>query len=185
MKPITCKLFLLILTTVSFLVISCKQVEPVKSQISKVELATNGEGKLPRRAISIDSTLLLKFYTDTLYTTSTNPVYPRYYEGKVTQTVWDSLTQKLAQVHYNRLNAVDSAELRINDVIGVELFVNEKGKSKRIERGLSMQGTPLNNLIGWILKLPRQVQLRETSIHEYADTVHFSTTFQNKHFLGE
>ena len=174
---------LLLLTT---LFIACHPVKPNKSEISKVELATTGSGRVPRRAISVDSSLKFKFYTDTVSSTGLAPSYPRYYEGRISKALWDSLQVKLADIKYKQMASVHPEDFQVNDAYGVELILYSNGTHKRIIRTLkSTSVTHFDHLVEWMIKLPEGAIIKETNVHQLMDTLHFGTTWQNNHYFGE
>ncbi len=152
---------LIIITT-----ISCKdRVDKSQrtNEINRIVFATGGcYGGCPVQALSIDSTLTVKYhgvkFTD----------QKGFFIGHVNQTFWDTLNIVLESINYTKL---DTLYEHSADDLSTEIFIYYKNKVKHI-RGQSMSlPDSLMNAYNWIMTSQKAISLTKTN-----DSLEFETT---------
>jgi hypothetical protein len=107
MRNLICLLFVV-------LSISCNKPASRDNEITRLELATSScFGPCPVTAVSIDSSLNLRFYG------GSDAMRKGYFTGKISQKIWDSINIKLESIDYKNLNIKfnDSADDQTLEVI--------------------------------------------------------------------
>ncbi|TWI94022.1 hypothetical protein JN11_04839 [Mucilaginibacter frigoritolerans] len=75
-----------------------------KSDITSIEFAKSWDfGPSQHLAIKIDSSLNYQFYGGEALHMDTNHVLKGYYSGKISKSLWDTLTDDLNQIDYKHL----------------------------------------------------------------------------------
>lgn len=138
------------------------------NDILKIELARCGAWGDHGAAISIDTSLVYKYYGDI------NHAGMKYYTGKVSPEFWDTLNRRFERTHYKTFHKSDEAITP--DVNYFELIIRWKGGKNRIIKMSDLskpEGNLLNSIL-WLNDSYRMVDLKKTQI-----PVKFETVFQN------
>jgi hypothetical protein len=153
---------------------ACHKQEPRKNEISKIELATgNCFGPCQRTAISIDSTLAYKFYGGGLsfpLPPGKDSIVSGYYNGQISQKLWDTLNDRLTKIHYQQL---DTSYQEIADAQSVEVVIRYNGRIKHIKTQYASMPDSVRQVFHWIAESYRQVKLKPIK-----DSIQFETSIQ-------
>jgi hypothetical protein len=158
--------------------LGCNQTVKRKNEITKIEFATSGMCKLPRRAMMLDSSLAFKFYVDSGYCNTEGPPI-KLYTGSISRELWDTLNIKLERVNFKQIDSINKEEREINDAYGAEIIVHLNGKTRRISKLLSpYPRVPLDSLIDWLINTPSKIHLKPSK-----NTFQLTTTYQKQTFV--
>lgn len=149
---------------------SCNQSADVdqKNDIFKVTLASQEYiGNGPFRAIELDSSLTLKYFG------GHNSDQKGYYYGKVSQSTWDTIKDKIKRIGDQ---SIDTTYKRIVDDREIEFFIHTQTDVKHITAFQSTSPKSFVAEFDEILNIYKQVKLSSTD-----DSLKFETTVQEYH----
>lgn len=113
-----------------------------KSQINRIVFATGGcFGSCPIQVIDIDSTLIVRYHG----VDHTKRI--GFYSGYVTREFWDTLTQKLETLDFNKL---DTTYANSVDDLSTEILIYHNGKTKHIYGQSSSLPQNLKSFYNWL-----------------------------------
>jgi hypothetical protein len=166
------------LYTLGFLIVlisfSCNKPHR-KNEIIKIELARSGglNRNDPGTAISIDSSLNYKYYgvlNHNHFGKSDFP-QPKYYEGLISEELWDTLNQKIERIKYKTLDTVDNGG--VTDVNYFELIIHWRNGRKRITRIDTGGNYPVIKTLIWLNNSYKNIKLKQVN-----EPLKFETTYQ-------
>ncbi len=135
--------------------LGCTRQSQTKNQISKIELATGDcFGECAHSVVYIDSSLTYKFYGGE-YADKKG-----YYDGKISQAMWDTLNNKLERI---RLRQLDTSYAHTVDDQSIELFVNSNGKVKHIVAQDGSLPDSVAKVIYWLANSHKLVKLKKSN----------------------
>ena len=155
-----------VLTLVCFvLFLSCTKPNRQINEITKVELARIGAWSDRGAAISVDDSLIYKYFGD-------YNVDRGYFTGKVSKQFWDTLNRKLEQIRFKTIPVTDNVHTA--DLNYFELIIHWSNKKRRIIRVWNWKRDSVLNTLIWLNYSYKRLKLRQIN-----DSIKFETTFQN------
>jgi hypothetical protein len=164
----------LLLITLMAILISCKKHVPRNNEITRVEVATGGcFGPCQYTALSIDSSLELKYYGGHLLPDRWRKTLQGYYDAKVSRGFWDTLNMKLEHIKYKKL---DTARNWVIDSQDFEIIIHYDRGVKHIRFTGDSFPDSVETVFRWIDSSYRTVVL-----HHIKGPIQFETVVQGKH----
>jgi len=155
----------MLLTFACCLFAACRNPAKRKDQINRIDIADGGCMKgCPAIGISIDTSLTLKYYG------GYKAKLQGYYEGKITQGLWDTLNLKLTHINYKKL---DTATYYGMDGETAEVIFYWNKQKRHITREIYEDPDSVSHVLIWIVNSYKQVKL-----HKLTDTVKLETKYQ-------
>jgi hypothetical protein len=145
---------------------ACQKPVGKKEEIGKIEIATTGCLRgCPIVGLQIDSSFKLVYYG------GYKSKLQGYYEGKITQDIWDTLNFKLKHINYRKIDT--SEYLEIDGENAEAIFYWNKQK-RHIYRSIYENPDSISDALIWIINCCKRVKLQKSK-----DSIKFETTYQN------
>jgi hypothetical protein len=158
---------IILMSTISFILISCHKPIHPKDQIRSIEIETGGGIKrYPVVAIRIDSLLTFKYHG------GDNAKLQGYYSGTVSQGFWDTLNIKLKQINFKKL---DTTPYDMLDEERVEAIFYWESHKRHITKPIVNNPDSVSDALIWIANSYKNV-----SLHKTKDTTAFETPFRTQ-----
>jgi len=145
---------------------ACQKSVRKNDEISKVEVATSGcLRRCPVVGVQIDSSLKL------VYNGGYKSKLQGYYDGKISQDVWDTLNIKLKHINYRKIDTTEYLGIDGENAEAIFYW----GKQKRhIYRSIYENSDSISDALIWIINCYKRAGLQKSK-----DSVKFETTYQN------
>jgi len=145
---------------------ACHKAHEQNNEISKIEIATSGCLRgCPVVGVQIDSSLKLVYYG------GYKSKLQGYYEGKITQGIWDTLNFKLKHINCRK---IDTSEIFTIDGENAEAVFYWNKQKRHIYRSIYENPDSISDALIWIINCYKRVGLQKSN-----DSVRFETTYQN------
>lgn len=159
---------LLLLNIGAALAAGCSRTPPAKKKdfpLQRIVFASGGcLGSCPYTATEVDSSGLFHHYgglnSDTL----------GYFTGKLSDSLWIDLNQRLEGTGYRRLDT--SYPRSVNEMPIEIILYYDNGSRKRIFGSYDSYPDSVQRFLRWMMELPREVRMKKS------DSVHFETKAQ-------
>ncbi len=166
----------LILLLSALLLISCHKHVKIKTEITKIELATGADcmGPCQHTALAIDSSLCYQFYAaPSRDSVSVFAIHKKgFYTGTISEPLWDSLVTHLEAINYSKL---DTSYNYSADDQSLELVIHYGNKIKHIKAQSASLPDKVRVVFYEIANSYKTVNLKKVE-----QPIKFETTYQQR-----
>ena len=153
------------LLIVFLLIFSCTQEKKSVSEISDIEIATGYcHGECPFSAMRVNDKLTINYYGGDFASKK------GYFIGKISQSLWDSLTTLLVDINYQKLAPVYN---KTKDDQAIEIIITANGVKKHVVAQEESLPKGVRNAFYEIAMIYKKVVLKPV-----ANSIKFNTKVQ-------
>jgi hypothetical protein len=166
---------LIIICCCQITILGCKKPVSRKNEIIKVEVATGWcFGPCQLTALSIDSSLELKYFGGRLLPGRWRKTLQGYYKGRVSRLFWDSLNMKLEDIKYKKL---DTNRQWVMDSQILEVIIYYRNGVKHIKTSEGSFPDSIEKVFLWI-----DSSYKATKLQHIKGPIQFKTVAQSKYW---